>query len=363
MHARISAVLFLASGLVSVSPLCAAQSSATQNVATATRPDLILVLEPSAHAYDSAVRAASQGIPVVSAVPDWNSLDDYLSFLAAAAEKGSLTAVQNEMTAIAAILTTAGIDPAQLAAHREVLVIAPRPVPLDLVMVAGEPLGRRVIFEHFIAANADELRAGLPGYLARSSESLQRVALLAIVPMPEGIPRANQDIVKAALTLSAQVPVDLVLQPSGPDSLQYFSRADVSILHLDTHGSPNAVELGTNEEHFYTAGELPSRIRPPLILLVGCSTGAGAESLAPWLVKHGAQAVIGMAFVFRSGDPSGGDITNPLFYDTFWSGIVAGQTVGEALLHAKQAMPNDEWSVMWLLFGNANLRFAIGQNP
>lgn len=363
MFARISAALSLTAVLVSACSLCAAQSNAAPNAATATRPDLILVLEPTAHAYADAVRTASQGIPVVSAVPDWNSLDDYLSFLAAAAEKGSLTAVQNEMAAIAAVLIKAGIDPASLAKDREVLVIAPRPIPLDLVMVAGEPLGRRTIFEHFIAANADDVRARLPDYLARPSESLQRVSLLAIVPMPAGIPRSSQDIVKAALTLSAQVPVDLVLQPSGPDSLQYFSRADVSILHLDTHGSPNAVELGTNEEHFYTAGELPTRIRPPLILLVGCSTGAGAESLAPWLVKHGAKAVIGMAFVFRSGDPSGGDITNPLFYDTFWSGIVAGQTVGGALLHAKQAMPNDEWSVMWLLFGNANLTFAIGQNP
>jgi hypothetical protein len=357
MFSRICAALLFAVNLALGCSAVAAQ----ENSATSNRPDLILVLEPTPHAYEDAVRNASEGIPVLSAVPDWNSLSDRLDALGAAAEDGSLSSVQQAMAAVAAILTAAGIDPVRLEKYREVLVVSPRPVPMDLLTVAGEPLGRRVIFEHCIAANTDELRAELPKYLVGDHASLQRVALLAIVPMPEGIPRANQDIVKAALKLSATVPVDLVIEPSGRESVEYFSRDDVSILHLDTHGSPDAVELGTNEEHFYGARDLPSRIRPPLILLVGCSTGAGAASLAPYLVKRGAKAVIGMAFVFRSGDPSGGDITNPLFYDTLWSAIAQGQPIGEALLRAKQAMPNNDWSAMWLLFGNANLRFDAPQ--
>jgi hypothetical protein len=346
--------------LVAVNVALGCSAFAAQNSATSDRPDLILILEPSPHAYEDAVRNASEDIPVLSAAPDWKSLSDRLDALGAAAENGSLSSVQRAMEAVAAILTGAGIDPARLEGYREVLVVSPRPVPMDLLTVSGELLGRRVIFEHCIVANSDELRAELPKYLVGDHASLQRVALLAIVPMPEGIPRAKQDIVKAALKLSSTVPIDLVIEPSGRESVQYFSRDDVSILHLDTHGSPNAVELGTNEAHFYGANELPSRIRPPLILLVGCSTGSGAVSLAPYLVRQGAKAVIGMAFVFRSGDPSGGDITNPLFYDTLWSAIAQGQTVGEALLHAKQAMPNNDWSAMWLLFGNANLRFEVG---
>ena len=357
MFARISAIV-MAAGLVPGCSLLAAQ-----NPPAPSGPDLILVLEPSAHAYADTVRSLSGGIPVVSAVPDWKGLNADLETLAAGAERGSLHSIQKTMTAIADLLGNAGIDPQRLVKYREVLVIAPRPVPLDLLTVAGEPLGRRIIFEYFIAADGPELRAGLPRYLDADKRPLERVGLLAIVPMPDGIPRGNQDIVRAALRLSARVPVDLVIEPTGRESLQYFSRDDVSILHLDTHGSPDAVELGTNEEHFYGASELPDHIRPPLILLVGCSTGAGPRSLAPYLVRHGAGAVIGMAFVFRSGEPSGGDITDSLFYDTLWSGIAEGRTVGEALLRARQAMPNNDWSVMWLLFGNANLQFDLRRPP
>ena len=278
-----------------------------------------------------------------------------------AAEDGNLSSVRAALVGLATILVRSGIELSRLTQYREVLVISPQPVPIDVLPVSDEPLGRRVIFEHLIAANADDLRSELPNYLRDDRESLKRAAVLAIVPMPSGIPRQDQDIIKAASKLNAMVPVDIVLQPSARQSIEYFSRTDIGILHLDTHGSPMAVQLGTNEERFFRVSDFPSRIRPPLVLLVGCSTGAGAESLAPGLVRLGAKAVIGMAFVFRSGDPSGGDIKNPLFYDTLWSGIVAGKPIGEALLRAKQAMPNNEWSAMWLLFGNANLSFKIKQ--
>jgi hypothetical protein len=358
MPTKICAVLLIVANFAVESSVLSAQRNVISN-----QPDLILVLEPSVHAYGDVVREASNGIPILFAVPDWKSLSDRLKALAFGAETGQLDSIQETMTDIAGILTRAGVDLDRLRTYREVLVISPRPVPIDLLGVAGEPLGRRVIFEHYIVTEVEELRAGLSKYIGEHRELLRRVGLLAIAPMPRGIPRQNQDIVKAALKLSAIVPVDIVIEPSDRESVRYFSRDDVSILHLDTHGSENAVELSTNEQHLYRANDLPSRTGPRLILLVGCSTGAGAESLAPSLVKQGADAVIGMPFVFRSGDPSGGDITNPLFYDTLWNGIVEGRPVGEALLRAKQTMPINDWSVMWLLFGNADLRFDIEHSP
>lgn len=92
---------------------------------------------------------------------------------------------------------------------------------------------------------------------------------------------------------------------------------------------------------------------------MGCSTGAGEGSLASGLVDRGAGAMVGMAFAFRSGEPSGGDITDPLFYETLWNGILHGLPVGRALLRAKQVLPKSSLSSIWLLFGNPQVTFTV----
>jgi hypothetical protein len=258
---------------------------------------------------------------------------------------------------LAALLGKGGFRPTELTQYDEVQVISSRSVPIDLIRADGVPLGLRVVISHVVAADRGKLEQLLKRESEDRTRDLNHAALLAIADLPPSVSRRDHDIVKAALKLSDRITVDIAIEPRTDESLSYLARKDIQILHIDTHGTPDGIELGSRDRRFLPVQELPNPIQIPFLLLVGCSTGSGDRSLGPQLVQRGASAVLGMAFDFRSGAPSGGSISDPTFYDTLWDALLGGQTVGSAVLKAKKTLPENIYSAIWLLFGDADLKF------
>ena len=319
----------------------------------------VVVIEPAGGGY-AAVAARVLGSPAHQVVrPNAGELRAALGEVERAAASAASPPMAGPIARVARVLEAGGFDVARAAQADTIVVVSAAPVPIDLVEAGGTPLGLKVAISHVVAPSAATLRARLENALRARRVPLSRMAVLGVTTMPAGVRRADHDVVKAALGVADSVAVDLLVEPRAADTLRYFGRTDVQILHLDTHGDPRRVQLDARQATLSGVEAFPHVIGPSLVLLVGCATGADAESLGPALVGRGAAAAVGMAFTFRSGDPSGGDITNPVFYDAFWREIVAGAPVGRALLRAKQVLPPTAWSAIWLLFGAADLSFEV----
>ncbi len=293
--------------------------------------------------------------------PEKGALDADLRNIQRAADSADTTEVLDNVSSLAATLKSAGLNPAEIAGFDQATVVSNAPVPIDLLDFRGEPLGLHVQFNHVIvsddAAIKDELARGLKEEIV----PLQKMVLLAAARLPRNFRRSNHDAVKAALSVADRLPTDIVVAPHPSQSLAHLQSPEAQILHIDTHGASDSILLGTPGGPFLTS-ELPQVIRPSLVLVVGCATGSSAQSSGPVLFTRGAKAVVGSAFAFRSGDPTGGRIDDSTFYDVLWAELLRGRTVGEAIFAAKRALPKNIWSASWLLFGNSNLRFrAAGE--
>src|SRR5262245_274336 len=120
--------------------------------------------------------------------------------------------------------------------YRHVRVISEEVLPLEMVRREKEFLGDVAEISHeFPAGEASSL-------LARRAHKLplSRYFIDAVMGMEAGVPRASQDIVQMALKLESEIPVDLSFGGGDRGRLaQLLARADLSILHIDTHGGPD----------------------------------------------------------------------------------------------------------------------------
>lgn len=320
---------------------------------------IVVIFEPPAEGYANVAKSLLGSTPIVVVHPSYQDLSGSILRVKKAALSGSEEEFVAAIETLAQVLVDGGFDLEAVANYEEILVISHVPIPIDLIGIPNQPFGSRVGISHVVAPDSTTLEGLLKRLLNPEQFDLTRMALLAVVTLPRGVGRENHDIVKAALKLSNTVPTDIVIEPDAAESLRYLTRKDIQILHIDTHGDQQGMQLGSRDPQLFHVDQLPKEIGPPFLLLVGCSTGAGEGSLASGLVDRGATAVVGMAFAFRSGEPSGGNIKDPVFYETLWDGILQGLPVGQALLRAKQVLPKSSWSSMWLLFGNPHVTFTF----
>jgi hypothetical protein len=153
-----------------------------------------------------------------------------LGQLRSAASSTSETSLTKAVESLSSLLQRWGFQPEMVAGYDETVVVEREPVPIDLIPVAGTPLGLRVVISHVVASDGEELRRLLGGTHSSKDVPLNRAALLAIATLPRSISRQNHDIVKAALTLSDKVPVDILISPETNRSIRYFAGKDIQIL-------------------------------------------------------------------------------------------------------------------------------------
>lgn len=319
---------------------------------------LAVVFEPPSMSYARVAETLLESTRIMTVRASSKELRNSLLEIEKAAQSGVEAHLMVAIANLGQILRRGGFDPEIVAGYEEAIVISWVPIPIDLINVGGQSLGRRLVISHIVAPGSKRLKEVLKRALRPERSELKRMALLAVANLSIGVGRENHDIVKAALKFSNRIPTDIVIEPEATESLRYLGRKDVQILHVDTHGDQNGIQLGSRDQGLFHVDQLAQPIGSRFLLLVGCSTGRGEKSLGPSLVARGAAAVVGMAFAFRSGEPSGGDITDSRFYEILWDNILLGLPVGKALLRAKQALPEGPWSSMWLLFGNPHVNFG-----
>jgi hypothetical protein len=119
-------------------------------------------------------------------------------------------------------------------------------------------------------------------------------------------PRIERDIVKVALGLEHEVPVELYFAAGAANLMRALRRDDVSILHIDTHG-----DLGGRSIQVSRAGtklhadRITAPVRVPVILLFGCEGVASSRAFGAVLHAKGADAVISSFATFRSNGLTG----------------------------------------------------------
>lgn len=188
--------------------------------------------------------------------------------------------------------------------------------------------------------------------------SLKRIVFLPITKLPPGFSRIEQDLIKSALGLASKVSVDILLNPDVTLALSQFNRQDVQILHVDSHATTTAIQLASQSK-LSTLEDIQFPITVPLVLLMACSTAKNRNSLGQKLLEHGAFTTIGAFFDWLTGSFTN-DITSPDMYDAFYGSLLAGQTVGQAFMLAKQKMAQNLSNAGQLLLGNQFLRLTSG---
>jgi hypothetical protein len=156
--------------------------------------------------------------------------------------------------------------------------------------------------------------------------------------MPKEVSRIDQDIVKVALDLERDIPVELNFG-GGVDSFRKtLRRDDVSILHIDTHGGPEgrSIQVG-RDGAMLAAEEIKDTVRAPVVLLFGCEGAAGRDAFGAALHARGAASVISSFAKFTSFGLTGDPDREHRIYEAFFSSLRTGQKVGAALVGLRQA--------------------------
>jgi hypothetical protein len=259
--------------------------------------------------------------------------------------------------------------------YRRVRVISEEMLPLEMVRRDREFLGDVAEISHeFPAGEASSplTRPLLSG--GQHKLPLSRYFIDAVMGMEAGVPRASQDIVQVALKLESEIPVDLSFGGGDRGRLaQLLARADLSILHIDTHGGPDGrTILLSRAGTMLGSDEIPASVRVPVVLLFGCQGVANRRSFGSVLRAHGAEAVISSLATFKSYGLTGEAAREPLIYEAFFAALKSGDTIGKALVALRQTAKREGRSspqgatltrLMFVLVGRDDLVFAWGQQP
>jgi hypothetical protein len=260
------------------------------------------------------------------------------------------------VNAFKALLTGAGFDISSVLEHQSCVVLSRDIVPIDLISVNGEDIGRQISISHLISDNfLGLITQGYKG-LTEKQLTLERIVFLPVTNLTLGFSRIEQDLIKSALGLTSKVSVDLLINPSVPLALNQFNRQDAQILHVDSHAASTAIQLAPRAK-LSTLADFQFPITVPLILLIACSTAKNRDSLGQKLLEHGALATIGAFFDWLTGSFTD-DITSPDVYDAFYGSLLSGETVGNAFVAAKQKMVGNLSNAGQLLLGNQFLKLT-----
>ena len=254
--------------------------------------------------------------------------------------------------------------------YRHVRVISEEMLPLEMVRRQQEFLGDVAEISHeFPTGDASSL-------LTRRAHKrpLSRYFIDAVMGMDAGVPRASQDIVQMALKLESEIPVDLSFGGGDRARLaQLLTRADLSILHIDTHGGPDGRTILVSRAGTMLESEaIPASVRVPVVLLFGCQGVANRRSFGSVLRARGAEAVISSLATFKSFGLTGDAARERLIYEAFFAALKSGDTIGKALVALRQTARREGRSgaqgatltrLMFVLVGRDDLTFGWGTQP
>lgn len=265
-------------------------------------------------------------------------------------------AQSHSINALEALLGEAGLHSSFLLEHQSCVVLSTNIVPIDLISINNEDIGRQISISHIMSNNFLGLMTEGRKGLEEKQISLERAIFLPITELPPGFPRIEQDLIKSALRLTRIISVDILLNPSVPLALSQFNRQDAQILHVDTHGTSTAIQLAPRAK-LSTLDDFQLPVSVPLILLMACSTVKNYDSIGQKLLEHGALTIIGAFFDWLTGSFTG-DISSPDMYDAFCDSLLSGETVGNALVAAKRKSIRNFENAGLLLLGNQFLKFV-----
>ena len=251
-----------------------------------------------------------------------------------------------------------------LPGYKRVHVVSSAMLPVELVLDgSGGFMGDSIVISH----EFPDARRPLPVPRAEQRPFASYV-IEAVMGMPAGSVRAEQDIVQVALSLEGTYTVELHFG-SGRKSLERtLLRDDVGILHIDTHGSEGGDAIQVSRAGaMLPARALPQRVRVPVVLLFGCEGVANAEAFGAVLRQRGAEAVISSFAKFESFGLTGDATREKRIYEAFFRSIGAGEDVGTALLRLRQVARAEAISagsgrtltrLFFVLLGNSRLTLS-----
>jgi len=236
-----------------------------------------------------------------------------------------------------------------------VLVISERIIPVDLVPCRGCLIGIECIVAHAFAGS--EATAWLLKVLHGEKPSLRRIAhVCSYDPRPTTL--HDMDVISATLGLSTPLAIEHYFYPTKEIAAGLFRRSDIDILHFECHGTITSLQIDNPYGMPIDVRDLYSDSGPIVYFFLGCNAGGKMNGVAPTFVKKGALASIGAYCRFLSGGSSG-EVSVSAYYDALYQGLVAGDSLGEAVQAGrKAAAPDRIYYCSWLLFGNPNVIFS-----
>jgi hypothetical protein len=246
--------------------------------------------------------------------------------------------------------------------YQSIAVVSEGFLPIELVRRDGVFLGDRISTSHEFRGSGQHYRPPP----AREA-ALSRYVIEAVMPMPDGKARSDQDVIQVALGLDGQFPIELHLNPARDSLRRALSRDDMAILHIDTHGTENGRAIQSSYAGDIIAVQtIPRTVRTPLVLLFGCEGVADGRAFGAVLRARGAEAVISSFAKFESYGLTGDARREKRIYQELFAALGAGETVGGALLRVRQAAreemvaggaPRTLTRHFFVVVGNQQLRF------
>jgi hypothetical protein len=253
--------------------------------------------------------------------------------------------------------------------YHYVRIISEQMLPLEMVRTDRGFLGDVAEIAHEFPAS------GVRPFVEPRGRKLamSRYIIDAVIGMPTGLSRADQDIVRVALKLEREIPVDLSFGGSSEGLTRLLARGDVSILHIDTHGGPGGRSIQVSREGgMLDADNVAFPVKAPVVLLFGCEGVASQQSFGAILRARGAEAVISSFAKFNSYGLTGDSVREQQIYEAFFWALRSGQTVGAALVSLRQAAQREArmspqgvtlTRLLFVLVGRDDLAFAWPKVP
>lgn len=236
------------------------------------------------------------------------------------------------------------------------LVVSSRIIPIDLIPCRGSLLGIECIVSH--ASEGSEAASLLTEIMESARLPLRRIAhVCSYDPRPTTL--HDMDVVAATLGLGSTMAIEHYFYPAQEVAAGLFQRSDVDILHFECHGTVHSLQVDNPHGTPIDVRGLFSSSGPSVYFFLGCNAGGDMDGTAPTFVRKGARASMGAYCGFLSGGDSG-DVSESTFYDALYRGLIAGDSLGEAIRTArKAAAPGRIYYCTWLLFGNPNVTFKV----
>jgi hypothetical protein len=253
--------------------------------------------------------------------------------------------------------------------YRYIYSIAPFIVPLDLVRRGDQFWGDSSVISHIFFDKGEHFAGRLENSLAPITFKFTSYVVDLIFPMPSGVSRIKQDVVRSALSFEKLIPVQLLLNSSSATTINTLKRNDISILHLDTHGGERGTSVQIDRKGYMLGIDgLPNKINIPVVLLFGCEGVATKASIGVVMNKRGVMTVISAFAKFVSLGITGRAISEQKTYQAFLGSIVKGKDVGTAVLNfrrtAKEALDKTGRTrpltrLFFVIVGNSRLKFSF----